>query len=769
MINDLKQIVLNEMKVILNEISIKDKYDKEIKIGKTNLPFDIYQCLCNLDPTTKPNQVGKYANWIIAKYDEKVDLNTLKRCLEWYVDGVRRNIVSQLGISNDINSFKSYEEFISIINSIKQNDDSKLSNSEYNNRQKLEGQFNILGSTSFYDIIEPLTYKAERYFGSNTEWCTVANEEYFDDYMGDGELYIIYPKNGDSEMKMQFHFESSSFADKYDNVKDEPLNCINSVIKDKIIYDDLVNLCKKVWFEHENLFITFEEKMLLAKQYLSKGEIPRDIFSYVGYYYNGLCSVRIYRKWNFIDTNYHLLSDQWFDFASDFNNGFSRVKLNYRYNFINTEGKYLSDQWFDLASDFNNGFARVELNDRYNFINTEGKLVSDQWFDFASDFNNGFSRVGLFGKGYNFINTEGKLVSDQWFDLASDFNNGFARVKLNDRYNFINTEGKYLSDQWFDFASDFNNGFSRVELGYSSYKLDTNGVLYDIWGKVVKILRNESVKHIYLTNKQINLLNESIGLVENYQYEYAKDDVDLSSFEKQNELNQDIWDSEDKLNSRVRLKLLDIADDFIETIGISWIKPIDIIITGSLCNYNWSSYSDVDLHIVIDFSEISDKTEIVQEYFNLKKNEWNEQHTNLTIFGFNVELYIENIDNDSVRGGIYSLEKDKWIKKPSSKNISKISSSKEEKIKYFASYFLTKIEYIEDEFNGPLDDVILRKLSNKCDKLIKTLQTIRKNGLKEKGEMSVGNIIYKICRRTNYLDKLYDLKNKIYDKINSLD
>ena len=243
-------------------------------------------------------------------------------------------------------------------------------------------------------------------------------------------------------------------------------------------------------------------------------------------------------------------------------------------------------------------------------------------------------------------------------------------------------------------------------------------------------------------------------LSENYQYEYAKDDVDMTSFEKQNELNQDIWDSEDKLNSRVRLKLLDIADDFIDTLGIKWIKPIDIILTGSLCNYNWSRYSDVDLHVVIDFNEISSKTEFVQEYFNAKKNEWNESHNDLKIFGFNVELYVENIVNDSVRGGIYSLEKDEWIKKPSSKNILKISSSKEEKIKYFASYFLTKIEDIEDEFNGPLDDVILRKLSNKCDKLIKTLQTIRKNGLKEKGEMSVGNIIYKICRRTNYLDNV---------------
>ena len=30
----------------------------------------------------------------------------------------------------------------------------------------------------------------------------------------------------------------------------------------------------------------------------------------------------------------------------------------------------------------------------------------------------------------------------------------------------------------------------------------------------------------------------------------------------------------------------------------------DITLTGSLANYNWSSYSDVDLHIIIDFTDL---------------------------------------------------------------------------------------------------------------------------------------------------------------------
>jgi hypothetical protein len=242
----------------------------------------------------------------------------------------------------------------------------------------------------------------------------------------------------------------------------------------------------------------------------------------------------------------------------------------------------------------------------------------------------------------------------------------------------------------------------------------------------------------------------------------------MSSFEKQKSLQQDLWDSEDKLNSRVRLKLLDIADDFIETLGISWIKPIDIILTGSLCNYNWSSYSDVDLHIIIDFSEINQKKQFVEEYFKLKKNEWNESHKDLNIYGFKVELYVEDIENESVHNSIYSLEKNEWVKKPQIDNIQPITKTKEEKITYLASIALTKIENIENALLEPLDDVKLRKLQNKTDKLLTTLQVVRKNGLQSKGEMSVGNIIYKICRRTGYLRKLWNMKNEIYDKLKSL-
>jgi hypothetical protein len=220
-------------------------------------------------------------NWIIAKYNPNADLRKLQRCLEWYSDGVKRGILTRYNIPLDINKYKSYDEFISTMDSLSDNNDTSMSQSEYNNRQKLEGQFKVLGSTSFYDIIAPKTYAAERYFGSNTEWCTVANERYFDNYSSRDQLYIIYPKNGDSEYKMQFHFEDKQFADKYDNVYENPMQCIEEVVNNEGVKQDLVILCRKVFREYKGLFVSFNERLKDAKQRLLNGESPEDVFDYI--------------------------------------------------------------------------------------------------------------------------------------------------------------------------------------------------------------------------------------------------------------------------------------------------------------------------------------------------------------------------------------------------------------------------------------------------------------------------------------------------------
>ena len=66
-----------------------------------------------------------------------------------------------------------------------------------------------------------------------------------------------------------------------------------------------------------------------------------------------------------------------------------------------------------------------------------------------------------------------------------------------------------------------------------------------------------------------------------------------------------------------------IADDFFDTLELPWVDVTDITLTGSLANYNWSRFSDVDLHIMIDYNEVDDNESLVSEYLSAKKNLWN--------------------------------------------------------------------------------------------------------------------------------------------------
>ena len=96
-------------------------------------------------------------------------------------------------------------------------------------------------------------------------------------------------------------------------------------------------------------------------------------------------------------------------------------------------------------------------------------------------------------------------------------------------------------------------------------------------------------------------------------------DIDLSSFKVRDNLNPKIWDKDDKMKSEIRTRLLMIADDFWETLDIPWVDIDDITLTGSLSNYNWSKFSDVDLHILVSYDEIDDNRDLVTEYLMAKK------------------------------------------------------------------------------------------------------------------------------------------------------
>lgn len=279
---------------------------------------------------------------------------------------------------------------------------------------------------------------------------------------------------------------------------------------------------------------------------------------------------------------------------------------------------------------------------------------------------------------------------------------------------------------------------------------------------------NDIDKFAHVIDEEIdnifNKLKDDDELILPKKQLYGK--IDLSSFKPQHELNPKIWIN-NKMNSRVRLRLLDIADDFVDTLHTAWVKPNDIILTGSLANYNWSKYSDFDVHILIDFEKVDNRVEFVKDYYDSKKNEWNNNHDKLKIYGFPIELYVQNSKEEHTSSGIYSLEKNKWLKEPEKDTIKAIKLDKyfikEQSLKY-----IKIINQLKNNIDTCNDDAKLRELSSQVKNVFDKIKGIRKVSLEHYGEMGTGNIIYKILRRMGYVDILLDLKANTYDKLKSI-
>ena len=466
-------ITEEQQRRLLNEITIKDKFEKEQGKTKWSNPRD-FQRICQSDPTYNREKdiVGKYTNWLLLRLNDLSDLERVKVPLEWYADGMKRGILQRQGISPDINAYKSVDDFISAMQTVmKSGDEPMQSASEMNNREKFAGQFKVIGQSKYWEVISPLTFEAERWFGRKTEWCTVANEDYFDRYGGyEGKLFIFYPKNGELETRIQVHFRSNSYFDVDDDGYHNIAEALESHNPDEYMVNDGVKLANNLW-DLGLRYIKFKD----VPELLAQGVDPKEIFQVVGKFSEGFACVQLKGKENYINDKNQLLSDKWFDYVNQIKNDFGIVELDGLVNFINTKGEILSTQWFDGAQDFTyDGFGVVYLRGKGNFINTKGKILSPQWFDDVNDFENGFAIVMLETK-HNLINTKGQILSPQWFDDVNNFYDEVARVKLNDKWNYINMEGQLVTQQWFDWAGMFNYGISVVELNGKGNFINTKG------------------------------------------------------------------------------------------------------------------------------------------------------------------------------------------------------------------------------------------------------------------------------------------------------
>lgn len=224
------------------------------------------------------------------------------------------------------------------------------------------------------------------------------------------------------------------------------------------------------------------------------------------------------------------------------------------------------------------------------------------------------------------------------------------------------------------------------------------------------------------------------------------------------ELNTKFWKN-GVFDPRIREKLLSIAYEFVCDDDECPVID-DIQLTGSISNYNYTKYSDLDVHILIDFTTINKDTDLVKQAFDGKRFVWNNKH-DIKIRGHEVEVYYQDTKEPHVASGLYSLMDDKWLTKPTYNPPSIDERDVEKKVDGIVSY----INKFTEELSDDIDPITAKSLYNRAGKLKDKLRNMRSAGLKREGEFSIENLAFKDLRNSGAIGDLNDVMNKAYDMI----
>lgn len=193
------------------------------------------------------------------------------------------------------------------------------------------------------------------------------------------------------------------------------------------------------------------------------------------------------------------------------------------------------------------------------------------------------------------------------------------------------------------------------------------------------------------------------------------------------ELNPVLWDG-DSLRPDIRHALLKIAKHFIEYLEVDNLKLKDVTLSGSSAGYNYSEYSDIDLHLVVNS----------EETFSAQKTQYNNTY-DLTIKNIPVELYVQPASQPHRSAGIYSVLDNKWLSKPEYKELSVNPTDVKSKARNYA---------------GKINSAMRSGDLSQAKEAMEDLYRLRKAGLEAGGEQSLENLAFKLLRARGQIDKL---------------
>ena len=278
-----------------------------------------------------------------------------------------------------------------------------------------------------------------------------------------------------------------------------------------------------------------------------------------------------------------------------------------------------------------------------------------------------------------------------------------------------------------------------------SEKIDSDSLdieKFAIWGNIfealVKAAKDGKMAEKFDELKQ-KLSGESEKALE-YFFEFIQEHTDeliesnVNEYENNDSFNPKIFSGEEVKDKVVKV-LNNIANLFISSWDID-LDVEDVVLTGSNVNYNWDENSDLDLHVLVDMSRLSEKPKkLVKSYFSTLAKKFNDTF-DFSLAGHPIEVYVQEHDEPHHSTGVYSTQDNKWLQKPDQKHV----EVEDSKIKTKAEPFIKLIDNISS--------------IAEVEKVKELLKKFRKTGLSREGEYSVENLAFKFLRRAGYLKKL---------------
>ena len=252
----------------------------------------------------------------------------------------------------------------------------------------------------------------------------------------------------------------------------------------------------------------------------------------------------------------------------------------------------------------------------YNFCNNK---ISDN-----ADYDDGLTGILVFNEAKD------KLLNT-WQNGSRGWENK-SKALVNESLN----ENKFSS-------ANSNDDVRLVKASYDHFMNDLgeipspDDILYDILDNYNQDIFQEGGPMI--EGKEIEAIK---SILRSQGLEY-RGDLDES---KNDTLNQDIWDENNKLRPEVKEKLELIVKKFTEALNEDNVNLDikDIEIVGSNANYNYTDKSDIDLHIIADLSIYKDREDLAEIIYNAYRRIFNDKFDPM-IRGHEVEIYVEPFED----------------------------------------------------------------------------------------------------------------------------